>query len=209
MTEYGILGSVRWKDAEHVTHSTTFRGKRHFHACPMPGHLLDFGLFMVAVSLIEHDVQSGKPIIHLEAHRAFDNDPSSLEADFKLLESFGMVVEGRELVGGSSPKQPEIVNMLVLSTAHISLETSQWLTEDAAKNLASITDPGGPLGVLNSMSGSYGWITSAPGDDKYREELVVPSDLKKVLDFAAAMGCGYVYFDRDGEVIDDLPKFDW
>lgn len=103
----------------------------------------------------------------------------------------------------------EIVTMFVLSTGHISRETSDWLTEDAKKNVESVSDPGGPLGVLNTMNGSYGWIVNSPEDNAYRKELNIPDDLKKVLDFAASMGCAYVYFDRDGEVYDELPTYEW
>ena len=38
---------------------------------------------------------------------------------------------------------------------------------------------------------------------------VIPSELVFVMGYAAANGCSYIRFDRDGDIIDDLPTWEW
>jgi len=84
----------------------------------------------------------------------------------------------------------EIHKILVLSTAHITEETSEWLIEE---------------GYTNDEYGFWLYCKS----DSMLKSPEVPSELKKVLIFAASKDCAYVKLDRDGDTVSGLNTFDW
>jgi hypothetical protein len=90
------------------------------------------------------------------------------------------------------PRPLEIAKMLILSTAHVTLETSQRL-------------PDGIEGLIAYEKGEYGWLiyVNAP------HVVPLPADLQGVRDLARNHGCEWVMLDRDGDVIDALPSYDW
>ena len=90
---------------------------------------------------------------------------------------------------------PTIHDLLELSTAH--------LPPQVADRLSRI--PG-----VHACATVYGWLmwVPDPGDDPS----TVPGGcdvLVPIQRYAQALGCAYVLFDRDAEVIDDLPSWDW
>ena len=78
--------------------------------------------------------------------------------------------------------------MLDLSTSHISHDTAGFLQYHRASSY---------------QKGDYGWFvaTHAMDDD--------PADLVALLAFARAHGFDWIMLDRDGDVIPNLPTFDW
>lgn len=90
-------------------------------------------------------------------------------------------------------KRPDIRKMLMLSTGHVTWETSKLLD-----------DPQNPW-VMTSQWGTYGWFVYAH-DDNLDE---MPGELAHIMRYARVHGCEYILFDCDADVIDDLPVFQW
>lgn len=91
--------------------------------------------------------------------------------------------------------------MLDISTAHITPATRDWIDADLATQ----------TGVLcGAKWAEYGWIlwTGAP-DKPQTFPFHFPADLATCLHFANRHGIGYLKIDRDGDIIEDLPVYDW
>ena len=86
---------------------------------------------------------------------------------------------------------PRIEKHMVLSTGHISLETSKILSD-----LDMTPVWGGPI--------EYGWWVHAEVDEQE-----IPEDLLTCIKYAAKAGCTWVRFDCDQPTCDDLPTYDW
>ena len=89
---------------------------------------------------------------------------------------------------------------LVVSTAHVSLATSQLLA-----NWASLPVDFQPLTVAATW---YGWFVSTfvvEGDDAAR----IPPELAEVQRFARSLDCAYILFDCDADEVDGLKRFNW
>lgn len=93
-----------------------------------------------------------------------------------------------------------IRKFLDISTAHLSVETREWLSGfDWSRD--------GPTGGATA----YGWLIHASDQ---RETLVggkmepFPNDLWHVFEYARTVECDYVNFDCDAEIIDELPTFE-
>lgn len=88
----------------------------------------------------------------------------------------------------------EIEKILVLSTKHLSEATcNEWMPEC-------------PWSCFEK--GDYGWFIYV-ADPGITEEQGVPLELRSALHAARKLGCAWVMFDRDGDVLDELPEFDW
>ncbi|PCJ39024.1 MAG: hypothetical protein COA71_14650 [SAR86 cluster bacterium] len=92
----------------------------------------------------------------------------------------------------------EINKELVLSTAHISHETSLLLAnEDWLDNL-----------VISIYAFEYGWRIYAPYQhNTLRNEL--PNELNKLLELAMEHDCKWLVLDQDGAIHNEFPTFDW
>lgn len=90
--------------------------------------------------------------------------------------------------------------LLVLSTAHISKATADWLDS---------RDPKTDWPFCGGHYGEYGWTfychESNVGDDDHH----IPDDLFALMVFARGRGCDNLLLDRDGEEVEGLPTFDW
>ena len=95
---------------------------------------------------------------------------------------------------------PEIGAFLVLSTAHIPLETALLLNRWA--ELAAAAQP------LVVASTSYGWFLSAAAV-KGRAAQAIPTEIAGIQRFARSLGCHYILLDCDGEEVEELPTFSW
>lgn len=95
----------------------------------------------------------------------------------------------------------EIKRSLVLSTAHMTFETSEHLT-----HIWTFDKPY-PVGVY--PKGEYGWFVNVPASKDLVAMTEVPEDLRTVLAFAEKHDCQWVEFDRDGNAIADLPSWEW
>jgi len=100
----------------------------------------------------------------------------------------------------------EIYRVLVLSTAHVTFEDNEKLTELALEDPAdqdySVLDTG------------YGWLVqvlqqfTSEQKQAYREMGMSP-EFVKLLDFAAQNDIQWLHFDRDGNAYEEFPQFDW
>lgn len=91
-----------------------------------------------------------------------------------------------------------IYKVLDLSTAHVSKATANRMdVEDVEITVYPI--------------GEFGWLVSTGcHTDLAEDELArMPADLVRVLEYAARQDCVYVRFDRDGDTVDALPKWEW
>jgi hypothetical protein len=90
---------------------------------------------------------------------------------------------------------PTIHDLLELSTAH--------LPAHLADRLSAV--PG-----INACATVYGWLMWIPDPDDDLDAIPGGCDvLVTIQRYAQTLGCGYVLFDRDGDLVDDLPHWDW
>ena len=85
----------------------------------------------------------------------------------------------------------EIKEMLCLSTAHITKETCEKLTDK-------------PWPVV--AENEYGFFIYVPEVDEPKEEI---SGIREVMALARRLGVKYVQLDCDGPVENELPIYDW
>ncbi len=91
----------------------------------------------------------------------------------------------------------ETHKMFALSTGHVSKDTAEMLDLDDDR-----------LGVVVYPKGDYGWFIPITEYLEESEREISP-DIAKVVDYALARGFTWLMFDRDANVIDDLPLYDW
>lgn len=101
-----------------------------------------------------------------------------------------------------SPKF-EIQKTLVVSTGHI--------TQDDSKILAEAANDGLTLGTLLITYDSEYWhilyLTTLTQSSARMAGL--STACRKWIKIAKDLGCDWIKFDRDGEVYEDYPTFDW
>lgn len=88
-----------------------------------------------------------------------------------------------------------IHKLMILSTAHVPKHVAERLDKMDENHMVS--------------GGSYcdvGWFMFAHDEDPNG---VIDPELMVVLDFVRSKGCAYVLFDRDADVIPDLPTWEW
>ena len=92
----------------------------------------------------------------------------------------------------------EFLKVLVVSTAHITEETSKMLNE----NPCYASDDYGYF-VFNKAN----W----KGDEPFYNNLyeLEPTDLKQVFELAQKLSCTYIRFDQDGPIYPDLKTYEW
>ena len=89
---------------------------------------------------------------------------------------------------------PTLHDLLELSTAH--------LPPQLADRLSSI--PG-----VHACSCVYGWLMWIPDPNDEPNPAQDDDVLAAIQRYAQALGCSFILFDRDAEIIDDLPHWDW
>ena len=94
----------------------------------------------------------------------------------------------------------ETPRMLVLSTSHVTRATSSNFDMqcDDVPTFYPKTYPDGE---------QVGWII--PIDPTMPWSHMVSADLVAIRALAELNGCTWIMLDRDGDVIDELPSFDW
>ena len=90
----------------------------------------------------------------------------------------------------------ETPKMLVLSTSHVTAATARLLDHTPRPDWPV---SGGPHGL-------YGWFCYAHDEDPQGN---IPLEMMNVFWFARENECDYVLFDRDADVIDELPVWEW
>lgn len=86
---------------------------------------------------------------------------------------------------------------MVLSTNHVSADTAKYLDEND-HNDWPVT--GGPFSI-------YGWFMYAHDADE--EDLDIPADLRAIFDYVRSCGHTHVLLDCDGDILADLPTYEW
>ena len=89
-----------------------------------------------------------------------------------------------------------IERMLVLSTAHITQQTSELLAADAMGEL-----------VVYPKNG-YGFFVLVPTEESQTVSDCT-EDLQACMALAKESGCQWLMLDRDAETIETLPTYDW
>lgn len=101
---------------------------------------------------------------------------------------------------------PQVDRVLVISTGHVSEQTAKWLS--AAPSAAPERPP-----VMYWEEGRcwrwIGWQVWVPDTREDDSSPAQYADLSAVLDFARDLGCRWVRFDCDADVLPELPKFNW
>lgn len=86
-----------------------------------------------------------------------------------------------------------ILNMLDISTSHISKETEDKLDKNDLND------------ALYVVPHYYGYFVYVPDD----EEPETPEDLKAIFKFAKSKNCSWIKLDCDAVEYKELPKYDW
>jgi hypothetical protein len=88
---------------------------------------------------------------------------------------------------------PEIHSMMVVSTAHVTLEEAEALTENGYNR------------------GVFGWLFNVGGPEApvLSDLRTLSTGLREVIREARVRGCTYVLLDRDADPLDGAPIYDW
>lgn len=89
---------------------------------------------------------------------------------------------------------------LVLSTAHVPIETARWL--DRAQD-----DPSFPTPIIPREN--VGWLIWVPTDNFDTEDEVYGTDLAGIFSAARSQNCEWVMLDKDAQSHPSLPTYDW
>lgn len=95
-------------------------------------------------------------------------------------------------------QQLPILRVLELSTAHITKESNEFLRYEAHTC--------GPVQLIVFEKGEYGYLIRV---EDHEIEDQVPEDIKSLLEFAESQNCTWMILDRDGEVLESLPRWEW
>ena len=93
----------------------------------------------------------------------------------------------------------ERLNMLALSTGHVTKDTAELMDNNTID------------GVILYNKDNAGWFVYIPEKCDF-DELKgsdCPSDLYQCMKFARDNGCDWLMFDCGVDVIDDLPVYNW
>lgn len=96
--------------------------------------------------------------------------------------------------------QETVVQMLEISTGHISLETKNWIEQSREAAALIIYE-----------KGLYGWIILIPQEKADNGDWFnsIPESLRTVIEFAKTSNCKWVMLDCDGPFIPELPQYEW
>ena len=92
----------------------------------------------------------------------------------------------------------EIARMWTLSTAHISRETDQWLTEQSKE----------PTEGLCIYEKTCGHFIHVPDDFDF-EEMNLPKDIETIIAFAIGCDFDWICLDCDGDIETMFPTYKW
>ena len=94
----------------------------------------------------------------------------------------------------------EISKILTISTAHISLIGAEYLDYEVET---------GTTELIVYEKGEYGWLILARYCDEDGYDSDVPKCIRDCIDLAKKHDCEWLCLDRDGEVVSELPNYDW
>lgn len=93
----------------------------------------------------------------------------------------------------------EVRTFVVVSTAHLTRQTARFLDDTPAREWPCT---GGPYG-------DYGWFVYAHEENGESSSDCIPDDLFGVMTWGRNRGFHYILFDCDGDLVADLPNYDW
>lgn len=96
--------------------------------------------------------------------------------------------------------KPVIRSVLELSTAHLPEEYGSELSNESLDKQMYLSADALECGFLL-------WLPSDPED--YYEGEDIPPEIVRVMTYARSHGAQYVRFDRDAEIVPDLPTWEW
>lgn len=105
--------------------------------------------------------------------------------------------------GRFDPPQYEMRRLMVLSTAHISEETANYLNLIEANSVAEWPATGGVYGEND------GWFFYCHEENNGEGHRHIPDDLFEVMKYARLHGCDNLLLDNDGPRVDALPQWEW
>jgi hypothetical protein len=106
-------------------------------------------------------------------------------------------------------KHSPFIKTVVLSTAHIEPVTSKLLLEHCEENAVDT------LSLIVFQKSVYGFfivVPDNPADPENTDPIdlsELPKDLMGILEYAWENLCEWVMLDRDAEIIEELPTYDW
>lgn len=92
-----------------------------------------------------------------------------------------------------------VVNMLDISTGHITESTNDWLSE-MDKN---------PMPGFLAYPREYGWLIPVLHYEDMTHITNIPRDLIAVIYYAKGRGCAWINIDRDADYEEELPTYEW
>lgn len=90
--------------------------------------------------------------------------------------------------------------MLDISTAHL---PEKYGDESSPEALDKIQE----LVVDTTDAGFLMWVPSDPTEYQFGNR--VPEEILKIQQYARMLGCDYVRFDRDADIVDGLDAWEW
>ena len=100
----------------------------------------------------------------------------------------------------------EINKMLTVSTAHITQETAELLDKICKDSTLSSLIVYEKVCRYKNIQEEYGWFIYC---NVNLADLKAPEDLLNVICFAKDLGCAWLCFDRDGDILDYLETYNW
>lgn len=94
-----------------------------------------------------------------------------------------------------------VMQMLDLSTAHITQETAKWIEEELKLEHSTI---------IAFPKDEYGWFIHVPNYEEDAEYMEYPpKDLLYLFGVAKGMHCEWICLDRDAQIDWTLPHYKW
>ena len=96
-----------------------------------------------------------------------------------------------------------IQKLLELSTKHLSQRTKDQLID---YDFANVQAHSGDVCPFHAAAHCHGWMFWVPDESDLQD--MYPNDLLQVLLYAKRLGCEWVNFDHDTEILAELPVYD-
>jgi hypothetical protein len=106
-----------------------------------------------------------------------------------------------------------IENILVLSTAHITLQTNDLLNQLKPVDVSQELDPDDDRMPFRFIAHHYGYIiflSDYSKEEEFMQKVVDRAqDIAMVIDYAIKKNCTMINLDRDADTTFDLPTYKW
>lgn len=96
----------------------------------------------------------------------------------------------------------EITKTLVLSTAHVTRDAADWLTNQTRADVAQFVAQ-----LVVYEKGDYGWWANVASDDVLSRSM--PECVRDCCRLAKQLECDWLMFDCDGNEYPELPTYEW